>query len=630
MNDEYYSKLRQRLGHLRWQLPVLAFLLVLVDQLLQHIWLVNLPDWGHFSSQVFLYGVVGSALAWWALTLLRRRVEEAEATQQELEYAYGELIEANHRLEFLVKVNRRLAEAEHEESLIDVIMDLPLEVVPALGCSLIRFDERGQPLPAIHRGSLDATAFDAWATHLSGTENRAPCESCLASRVTDSAPCPLTTSPPTAAAVSHVHCLALAKGGRAYGSLNIYLNDASRPDSREEALLGAMANEISWALESQHLRSRELAALYHLQQARRLANLDDTLAEVVEHITEALEVDGGALFLVNSETAEPDLLVAAGRPLASAFSLAQGLVSGVQQAESPLVISDLEQDGPAGEGLRSLMVAPLTGENRPLGSLVLWGAQPNAFTPRQVRLVATLAGQVSLLVENHWLYLRAEHQAVLAERARLAREIHDGLAQTLGYLKLRATQVVGWLEGEEIERVGHGLREIRALLAEAYTDTREAIDGLHLRPGDGKVSEWLDPVLSEFQSLSGIPLEAAVPPELSLPPEVGSQLLRIVQEALSNIRKHSNATRVDLEWGTDANWLTLGISDNGRGFDAADVPPISQHGLRIMRERAELLDADFQIVSRSGAGTQVVVRLPLEEPTSAAAGGGRRSGVGLE
>ncbi len=620
MKDEYPFKLSQRLGRLRWQLPAFAFLLVLVEQFLQHTWLVNLPDWGHFASQVFFYGVTGSALAWWALTLLRRRVDEREAVQQKLEEAHSELTEANQRLEFLMRVNRRLAEAEDEESLFDVILGLPLEVVPALGCSLIRLDERGQPLPAMHRGSLDAAAFDAWATHLSGAENRPPCENCLASRVSDSVPCPLATSLTTAAAVSHVHCLALARGGRAYGSLNIYLHDASHPDRREEALLGAMANEISWALESQHLRSRELAALYHLQQARRLTDLHDTLAEVLAHVTEALEVDGGALFLVNSETAEPELLVAAAvRPLDSALSLAQGLVSVAQEAESPLFIRDLEQGGPAGEGLRSLLVAPLTCENRLLGSLVLWAAQPNAFTRRQVQLVATLAGQVSLLVENHWLYLRAEHQAALDERARLAREIHDGLAQTLGYLKLRATQVVGWLEGQEIERVGDGLREIRALLAEAYTDTREAIDGLRLRPGDGKVSEWLDPVLSEFQSLSGIQAEAAVPPELSLRPEVGSQLLRIVQEALSNIRKHSNATRVDLEWGTDANWLTLRISDDGRGFDAAEVPPISQHGLRIMRERAELLDADFQIVSRSGAGTQVVIRLPLEDPTSVAA-----------
>jgi len=291
VKDEYPFKLSQRLGRLRWQLPAFAFLLVLVEQFLQHTWLVNLPDWGHFASQVFFYGVTGSALAWWALTLLRRRVDEREAVQQKLEEAHSELTEANQRLEFLMRVNRRLAEAEDEESLFDVILGLPLEVVPALGCSLIRLDERGQPLPAMHRGSLDAAVFDAWATHLSGAENRPPCENCLASRVSDSVPCPLATSLTTAAAVSHVHCLALARGGRAYGSLNIYLHDASDPDRREEALLGAMANEISWALESQHLRSRELAALYHLQQARRLTDLHDTLAEGVANVSDGSTLD---------------------------------------------------------------------------------------------------------------------------------------------------------------------------------------------------------------------------------------------------------------------------------------------------------------------------------------------------
>ena len=613
MKPDYSPKLSHRLGRLRWQLPVLAFLLVLVDQLLQHTWLVNLPAWGHFASQVFFYGIVGSALAWWALTTLRRRIDETEATQRELGQAYDELTEANQRLEFLVKVNRRLAEAEDEESLFDVILDLPLEVLPALGCTLIRFDERGHPLPAIHRGSLDAAAFDAWANHLSGAQNHVPCENCLACRVAVSVPCPLVTSPPTAAAVSHVHCLALARSGREYGLLNIYLHHANRPSVREQALLATMANEISLALESQHLRSRELATLYQLQQASRLTDLRDKLAKVLTHTMKALEVDGGSLFLTNSGTAEPVLLAKVGRPLDTALSLAEGLVPGVQQAGSPLVISDLEQGGPAVGGVRSLLVAPLSGENRPLGSLVLWSGEAYAFTRRHVRLVATLAGYVSLLVENHWLYSQVEHQAALAERDRLAREIHDGLAQTLGYLKLRTAQMVGWLDDGRILGVADGLREIQGLLAEAYTDTREAIDGLRLRPGDGRLSEWLGPVLSEFQSLSGVQVETTIPPDLSLRPEVGTQLLRIVQEALSNIRKHSNATQASLEWQGDADGLTLRIADNGRGFDAADVPPLTQHGLRIMRERAELLDADFQIISRPEEGTWVVIRLPVEE-----------------
>jgi two-component system nitrate/nitrite sensor histidine kinase NarX len=148
------------------------------------------------------------------------------------------------------------------------------------------------------------------------------------------------------------------------------------------------------------------------------------------------------------------------------------------------------------------------------------------------------------------------------------------------------------------------------LLTAAYTDMREAIDGLHLKPGSGQVDEWLRQVASEFESLSGIQIEVNAPTELPLPPEVGTQLLRIVQEALSNIRKHSQANQARLDMQADANGLILRIADDGRGFEATEVPPIAHHGLRSMRERAELLDADFQIISRPGAGTQLAIRLP--------------------
>lgn len=613
MREQSYAKLSQRINRLRWQVPVLAFVLVLADQLMEHVWVNFSPGWGHFVAQVFFYGVIGSALVWWALTSLRRRIDETEIAQRALEQAHAALSEANQRLEFLIQVNRRLAEAEDEEALTEVILDLPLEVVPALGCSLIRLDERGRPSSAVHRGPLDPAVFEAWTSHLSATESGHPCESCSAPRAVDPASCPRLTSPLAATAVHKVQCLGLARGGRTYGLLNIYLQNADHPTAREQALLATMANEMALTLESHHLRLRELVTLYRLQQARRLNNLHSGLAEVLAHAVEALEVDGGALFLADSETTELDLVAETGRPLGTALALVQGLVSGAQQAEAPLMIGDLQQGRNNGASLRSLLVAPLFNQERPLGSLVLWATHPDAFTRRHVRLMMTLAGQAALLVENHQLYLQAEHQAALAERSRLAGEIHDGLAQTLGYLKLRATQISSWLEVGETQQAITGLGEVRDLLTEACVDVREAIDGLSLKPGNGKLSQWLDQVLEDFQSLTGIQAEMTALPELALPPEVQAQLLRIVQEVLSNIRKHSGATQVRLEWQCEAGWLTLRIADNGRGFDPADVPPISQHGLRIMRERAELLDADFQIISRPGAGTQVVIRLPVRE-----------------
>jgi two-component system nitrate/nitrite sensor histidine kinase NarX len=187
------------------------------------------------------------------------------------------------------------------------------------------------------------------------------------------------------------------------------------------------------------------------------------------------------------------------------------------------------------------------------------------------------------------------------------------LAQTLGYLKLRTAQINKRLEYGEDSQVKSGLAEVQQLLGEAYVNTREAIDGLRLTAQECDLQAWVDEIVSEFEALSAIPVSVMPAPDVSLSPEVHVQLQRIVQESFSNIRKHADATRACLEWWQDDYWLTLHIQDNGCGFDLNDIPPVERHGLRIMRERAELLDADFQLVSQENKGTQIVIRLPLKE-----------------
>ena len=99
--------------------------------------------------------------------------------------------------------------------------------------------------------------------------------------------------------------------------------------------------------------------------------------------------------------------------------------------------------------------------------------------------------------------------------------------------------------------------------------------------------------------------------EADLPPEVHAQLIRIVQESLSNIRKHAQAKQVWFTCQQHEQDLILEIRDDGRGFDPEDVPLVSKHGLQGMRERAELIGADFQVESRPGEGASVRIRLPL-------------------
>lgn len=616
MAKDQHSDLYRRITRLRWQAALLALALVLVHQYIEHAYLFFLPRWHHFWTQVFFYGLVGPALAWLALTSLRRQVLETERAEQALRQVNEALARANERLEFLIQVNRHLTEAEDEEDLLQRVVSLPLQAVPALGCTLIRFDERRQPLPALHHGRLPPEVFDAWAAHLSAPEARHVCQSCHARNATQGVPCPILEAAPQDLQVAKVHCLPLRRADRELGVLNLYLAEAERPTPEEATLLQALADEVALALESHRLRTRELETLYRLQQVSRADNLRAELADGLARVVQALEVEGGALFLRQEGEGDWVLTVEVGEPLEDSLDLVRGLAHGAERADRPLLLGDLEMETGPQRRIRSLLVAPLRKEGRTEGSLVLWSRRSRAFSRRHARFLAAVAWQAALLVENHRLYLQAEYQASLAERARLAREIHDGLAQNLGYLKLRAGQVLGWLREGRQQAALEGLTEIRRLLDEAYVDAREAIDGLRLHPGEGTLEDWLNQVLEEFEDLSGIPVQRSPTPSVSLPPEVQAQLLRIVQEALGNIRKHSRASQAQVLWESDGHWLTLRIRDNGCGFAPEDVPPISRHGLRIMRERAELLNADFQIISQPGAGTEVVVRLPLSEPES--------------
>jgi two-component system nitrate/nitrite sensor histidine kinase NarX len=403
----------------------------------------------------------------------------------------------------------------------------------------------------------------------------------------------------------------IGPGDQVYGVLTLYLEDAAYPNDQEQVLLDMMASDISLAMESQSLHTREMFMLNRLQNARRLSDVHDEVAGVLATTVEALQIAGGVLFFAEERSSELLLQAEAGRSLGDSLDLVKGLAGGAGQAETPLIIGDLDQDG--GNEMRSLLIAPLRVGDRSLGSLALWDDGPDAFNRHRAQLVATVAGQAALLIENHRLYMHGEHRAVLDERARLAREIHDGLAQTLGYLKLRAAQIDDWLEHGDDQQARIALSELRQLLGNAYVNTREAIDGLRLAAEAQNLQAWVQEIVSEFEALSGIPVTVTTPPDVSLPLEAHVQLHRVVYEAFSNIRKHADATRAWLEWRQDDYWLTLHIKDNGCGFDLDDVPPTAQHGLRIMRERAELLDADFQVTSQEDKGTEIIVRLPLKE-----------------
>ncbi len=246
--------------------------------------------------------------------------------------------------------------------------------------------------------------------------------------------------------------MTLTRGEREFGILAIYLPEGEHPTVKERNLLEVMASGMSLALESQYLRAKEMGTLHRLQEVHHLQGLEPQLREVLSSTVRALELDGAAAFLVEGDGSLRESVKIRDDQGPSREFLS-GMASVVQQSESPLLAGDLELAPRDEEGVRSLLVAPIRKEEEWLGSLLFWSAAGSAFAPRQVRILESVASQAALLVENHRLYREVEYRAGLAERARLAREIHDGLAQTLGYLKLRTSQIARWFESGMSDRV---------------------------------------------------------------------------------------------------------------------------------------------------------------------------------
>ena len=213
--------------------------------------------------------------------------------------------------------------------------------------------------------------------------------------------------------------------------------------------------------------------------------------------------------------------------------------------------------------------------------------------------------------ENRDILEQLKYQAVMDERTRLAREIHDGLAQTLAFLKMEASRLQSYVIRGEIDSIDATLSACYRTLSDAYLDARQAIDNLRRVPSE-KLADWLALAASDFKILTGFSVDVSnIDLEYTFPDSVKAQLIRIVQEALTNIRKHAQACTVSISAFQRGSEAILVIKDNGHGFAPDDVDPATHYGLRSMRERAETIDADFQVISAPGMGTTVRLQIPI-------------------
>ncbi len=212
--------------------------------------------------------------------------------------------------------------------------------------------------------------------------------------------------------------------------------------------------------------------------------------------------------------------------------------------------------------------------------------------------------------------------AVMEERERLARELHDSLGQILGYVNTQAQAARELLSQKQHSAADSHLRRLIEVVQRAHTDVREYI--LSLQAGSSMEQGLLPAVAEYLESFSrntGIGTELLVSnnfAEAIVSPTIEVQLLRIVQEALTNVRKHARAHHVRVSFGLEHDQGRLVIEDDGIGFEPAEISPDNgmHFGLKIMRERAEQFGGEIQIQSEPGQGAKLIVRIPLPTKTA--------------
>lgn len=261
---------------------------------------------------------------------------------------------------------------------------------------------------------------------------------------------------------------------------------------------------------------------------------------------------------------------------------------------------------------RSELTVPITVKGQTIGVLDAQSEQLNGFDQTDVEMLQALANQAGIAIENVRLHERAKQVAVLEERQRLARDLHDSVTQSLYGLNLYAEAAAGHLALGQLDQVRQHLNDIQQTAQESLTDIRLLI--YELRPPVLEQEGLVAALQNRLYSVENrAELKSSLKSNLEerLPLVVEEGLYRIALEALNNTLKHAHAKNVEVSILQDKQAVTMEISDDGKGFDPKTVWEEGHLGILSMRERASVQDWDFRLDSSPGKGTHIRVEVKL-------------------
>ncbi len=403
-----------------------------------------------------------------------------------------------------------------------------------------------------------------------------------------------------------------------FGDLAIGFNSMTETISDLYSGLEAKVREKTFHLQE---RQNRLQALYDLSS---FVSTEDNLERLAQGFSKRILsiTDASAIAIRWTDQANTRYFLLSGANLPSSIAEEeQCLVAGdcycgqsSGNAEIQVITFDpkIEADRHCVKaGYNALISVPILFQQDLLGEIDIFYTKEQSIDSDQRALLGTLAHHLAGAMEALRIKALEKEAAISEERSLLARELHDSIAQSLAFLKLQ----VGMLRDEIVEPATEKaktiLGELDEGLRESYSDVRELLLHFRTRTNTEDIEPAIKTTLQKFEHQSGIHTELSVEGQgLPLAPDVQIQVMHVIQEALSNIRKHSKASIVRVEVAQSPKW-TFRVIDDGIGFSTELNTVDSTHvGMSIMQERANKIGAKLELSSEALAGTCISLTLP--------------------
>jgi two-component system, NarL family, nitrate/nitrite sensor histidine kinase NarX len=404
-----------------------------------------------------------------------------------------------------------------------------------------------------------------------------------------------------------------------FGHLSAGFNDMART---LQSLYGSLEEKVREKTARLEVKRQRLADLYEVSAFMAHAtSLDELARGFVRQIRRVAKADAAAVRW--SDEGNQRYLLLASDNLPQSMAELESCVDtgachcGQPRADATIRVVPISAGRPAPMdhcqrfGFRTLVSVPVKLHERVLGEVDLFYRGCAQVEPEERDLLDTLASHLASAMESLRASALEREAAVAQERSLLAQELHDSIAQSLAFLKIQAQLLRDALRRNDTEAMARVIGELDTGVRESYADVRELLVHFRTRTSAEDIEPALRTTLSKFEHQTG--LRARLEMEghgVALAPDVQVQVLHIIQEALSNVRKHSSAHEVTVRVSPGPSWR-FEVHDDGIGFDAdTDCSDETHVGLRIMQERAERISATVDVVSSPGQGCSVVLELP--------------------